>query len=175
MTSALEVKGLKEIQRALFSYNETMGVKIIRSSLRQGANLVKKQAQINAPLGKTGTLRKGITVKQSKIHSTRDGLTFGVYITLRSGKGRKDPKDPFYGRWIEDGWNVRGKGGGSRSAITSTFGGRSGRKSQRGNKNIGGKKFIDRAFRSARGNALRLIIRTSQAGSESVKRRLGLK
>ncbi len=146
-SSALDVKGLREVQKALFAYSDKMGTKITLSSLRQGANLVKKQAQANAPV-RTGTLRRGLRVSASKIH--KRGNLIGVYMTLRKGKGRQDPKDPFYGRWIEKGW-------------------------RRGKTNIPGVYFFDRAYEKQKGNAVRMIIKTAHAGGEVVKRRLGLK
>ncbi len=152
MASSLEVRGLREVQKALYAYSQTMGDKITLSSLRQGANLVKKQAMSNAPV-LTGRLRKGMRVTRSKRHSREDVI--GVYITFRTAKqkdrGRGKPKDAFYGRWVEHGFT-----------------------SQDG-KNIPGQRFLDRAYERQKGNAVRLIIKTAHAGGESVKRRLGLK
>lgn len=163
---SIEVKGLKEVQKALYSYSQKMGDRIILSSLRQGANLIKKAAAANAPRD-TGALKKSLRVSRSKIHRGKfSGDMIGLYLTIRKGRGRKDPKDAFYGRWIESGWNVRGRA----SAKTSR-----GRRSARGVRDIPGKKFIESAFLSNRESALRLIILSAERGAEIVARNVGLK
>lgn len=167
---SIEVKGLKEVQKALYAYSQKMGDRVILSALREGANLIKKAAVANAPRGDTGALKRNLRVSRSKIHRGKfSGDMIGVYLTIRKGRGRKDPKDAFYGRWIESGWNVRGGKKGNR-----IFGNR-GRRSARGVRNVPGKKFMASAFLSNRENALRLIIQAAERGAEIVARNVGLK
>lgn len=172
----IKVSGLKETQRALYSYSQQLGDRVMLSALRQGANLVKRAAQQAAPY-RTGTLKRGLRVSRSKIHRGKGAGMIGVYLSLRKGKGRKDKNDPFYGRWQEDGWNARGKTGkkGARQAIVEAFGSRSGRKSQPGRSAIAGKKFIKNAYEQNRIAAAQLIIQSAEQGAEVVKRNLGLK
>lgn len=165
---SIEVKGLKEVQKALYSYSQKMGDRVILAALRQGANLIKKAAAQNAPLGETGALKKSLRVSRSKIYRGANGI-IGLFLTIRKGRGRKDPKDAFYGRWIESGWNVRGNK--KRGSIPVNRG----RKSALGIRDIPGQKFIERAFLSNRENALRLIIQAAERGAEIVAKNTGLK
>lgn len=171
MSEAIEVKGLKEVQKALYSYSQQLGDRVVLAALRQGANLVRKAAAANAPRGKTGALKKSLSVKRSKIHRGKlSGDLIGVYLTIRKGRGRKDPKDAFYGRWIESGWNVRGKSrSGGRSSLNR------GRASSQGVRDIAGQKFIERAFSANRESALRLIIQSAERGAEIIASKTGLK
>ena len=140
MSEVLKVTGLKETQKKLFAYNEKMGSKITISALRQGAALVRRQAQANVPV-RTGRLRRGFRVSRSKIHNREKSL--GVFLTLKKAGG---PNDPYYGRWVE-------KGSKHNKAI----------------------HFLDRAFEKQKRNAVTTIVRTAEAGSDSVTRRLGLR
>lgn len=182
MSEPIEVRGLKEVQKALYSYSQQLGDRVVLSALRQGANLIKKAAVQNAPKN-TGALKKSLRVSRSKIYSGKlsTGL-IGLYLTIRKGGGRKDPKDAFYGRWIESGWNVRGRskaelvprkrqralGRGFRRA-------RNTRQSLPGSRDISGLKFIERAFLSNRESALRLIIQSAERGAEIIASKTGLK
>ena len=171
MNEAIEIKGLKEVQKALYSYSQQIGDRVILAALRQGANLVKKAVVANAPRGDTGALKKSFRVSRSKIHRGKfSGDMIGVYLTIRKGRGRKDPKDAFYGRWIESGWNVRGK----RKSVGRSSANR-GRASSPGARDIPGQKFIERAFLSSRESALRLIVQSAERGAEIVAQKTGLK
>lgn len=171
MSEAIEVKGLREVQKALYLYSQQLGDRVILAALRQGANLIKKAAVANAPRGSTGALKKSLSVKRSKIYNgKRSTGIIGLYLTIRKGRGRKDPKDAFYGRWIEDGWKARGKGRGKKEIAVSR-----GRKSATGSRDIPGQKFIKRAFIANRENAARLIIQAAQRGAEIVARKTGLR
>lgn len=148
---SIKITGLKETQRALYSYSRDLGDRVVLRSLREGAKVVQKSAKQKAPV-RTGRLKRGIVIRNSKIHSKRRGRLLGVYLTLRKGKGKSDPKDAFYGRWIEDGWRPHGRG-----------------------RMIPGKKFIKGAFASMRTAAVNVIVATAKAGAEVVARKTGLK
>jgi len=151
MAESIEVKGLRETQKALYAYSRQLGDRVIFASLRQGANLVLRQARANAPV-RTGALRRALTVKKSKIHNGRRIVgSLGVYLSLRKGKGRKDAKDAFYGRIIEGDWTSRGK------------------------RKVPGKRFVQRAYQAQQANAARLITQSAIRGAEIVARRTGLK
>jgi HK97 gp10 family phage protein len=178
MADTITVTGLKEAQRALYSYSQQLGDRVVLGALRQGANLVKRAAQSNAPV-KTGKLKRGIRVAKSKIHRGQlsDGL-IGVYLTIPN----KKKGDPFYGRFQEDGWNTKGASTAGplsvkkvdRWLIARQFGGRTGRKTQSGRQHVLGKKFIDRAFTEKREAAVDLIVQTATAGADLLARKLGL-
>jgi len=172
---SIRVTGLKEAQKALYSYSQQMGDHVVIASLKEGAKVMQKQARANAPKI-TGRLRRGIVVKKSKMFTGRKtpGL-LGVFLCLRLAGGRKDPKDAFYGRFVEYGYNSRGPGGGFRRTITSRFGTRTGRKSQPGKTDVPGREFMGRAYNSTREMAAQAVVRSAIAGSEVVARRTGLK
>lgn len=183
MAEAFEIKvtGLKEVQKALYSFSQKLGDRIVIASLQQGANLVKRAAKNSAPR-KSGRLRSAIVVRKSRIHSGRlSGDMIGVYLTIRTGKGKKDPKDGFYGRWQESGWNVRGQSRDesntpsrvnrrgkrlfSRSAIRAAgFSG--GRTTLPGKRDISGKYFMRDAFRKNKMAAVQMIIAAANRGVE---------
>lgn len=166
---SIEVKGLDKVRRSLYDYSRQLGDRVIIGALKEGAKVVQRAAKSGAPR-KTGRLKRGIVVKKSKIHKATGGSSsLGVFLTLRTGKGKKDPKDAFYGRFVEDGWNVRGpskqKGGAS--------GGR-GRKSAPGKRDIPGKKFIKGAFAAKRAEAIKTIVAAAEKASVIITKKMGL-
>ena len=84
------VKGLAELQAFLDQLPAKMEANIMRGALRQGANVVKAEAQANVPV-KTGTLKAGLKV------STRNRR--GVVTAKVKATG----KHAFLARWIEFG------------------------------------------------------------------------
>lgn len=161
---SIEIRGLKEVQKALYSYSQQLGDRVVVAALREGAKVVQKEARRQAPKA-TGRLRSSIVVKKSKLHKGRNGK-LGVYLTLRAGKGKQDRRDAFYGRFVEDGWNVRGK-------ATERTG--RGRKTATGKRDIPGRKFIKGAFLGKRADAVRVIVASAERGAEIVKQKVGLK
>ena len=142
----ITVSGLQETQKALYAYSQQMGDRVVRMALRQGANYVLKGIKDAVPV-KTGLLkRRGFRVANSRIHNGRraSGL-IGIYISLRKGKG-----DPFYGRFINDGFTA-------------------------GHTKVPGKGFVQQAFNERKEAAVQLIVQSAEAGAEAVKRRVGLK
>lgn len=184
----IKVTGLPEVRKALYEYSRQLGDKVVISALRQGANHVRKAARQAAPK-KTGLLTKSIIVANSKIYRAKGNAdTIGVYLTIRKGRrvGGKKAKDAFYGRFLEDGWNVRGKTNTvgafnrrgkfrfSRAVQTAYFGGKTGRKSLPGKRDIPGRLFIKGSFERTKYEAVQIIIQAAKAGAEIVKRRLGM-
>lgn len=151
MDVEIKVSGIREVNKALYSYSQQLGDKVVIASLLQGARLVQRSVKIAAPV-RTGMLKRGIVVKRSKIYSPRrGGNKLGVYLTLRKGRGRKDPRDVFYGKFMDGGWTDRG-----------------------GNKHQGS-GFITGTFNRMKGAAVRLIVASAERGAEIVKRRTGLR
>lgn len=155
MAETITIHGLRDVQRKLYSYSQQLGDRVVLGALRQGANLVKKQAQLYAPVGKSdsrlgiqgGLLRKSIRVSRSKLHSGRTSKDLiGVYVNIRLGK-----KGAFYGRFQEDGW---------RAGKAKKF--------------IPGKKFIERAFLDKREDAVNLIVRSATSAADLLAVKLGL-
>ena len=169
---AITITGIRETQKALYSYSQQLGDRVVRGALRQGANYVLRGIKELIPV-KTGLLkRRGFRVANSRIHNGRmSSSMIGVYIGMRKKKG-----DPFYGRFQNDGWNTHGKSaGGKRAAIRAAFGSRTGRKTMPGKTNVPGKKFVQRGFEFRKEAAVQLIVRAAEVGAEIVKRKVGLR
>lgn len=181
----ITVSGLREVNLALYAYSQQLGDRVVIASLRQGANLIKRQISADAPV-KTGKLRRGFRVSKSKIHRGKTSSDLiGVYLTLRTGKDA-----PFYGRFQNDGWNTKGKARTvlntpfrvnrrgktlfSKSGITPRFCARTGRKTLPGKTDVPGKFFIQKAFMSQRDAAVRLIVQSAEAGAAVIGRKVGL-
>lgn len=97
----IQVHGLQELQAKIARLPKAVARKVVYSSLRKGAAIVRKKAQQYVPV-RTGTLKKGFKVSRSRIH--RGPQEFGIYLTLKSGRGRSDPRDPYYGVFVERGY-----------------------------------------------------------------------
>jgi Bacteriophage HK97-gp10, putative tail-component len=181
MAETIEITGLNELQKKLYSYSQQLGDKVVEKSLRQGAGLVKaailKEIDATGLKVKTGRLRRGFTVKKSKIHSTRTDGIIGIFLSLKKGKDA-----PFYGRFLNDGWNTHGKlnaqrlqFGGHRNLVSYTrraIG--SSRTTAPGRTNVPGREFVPRGFEQSKNSALRLIVADAQAGAELLARKVGL-
>lgn len=180
----VKVTGLKEAQKALYSYSQQLGDKVVIDSLKQGARIVQRAAKAAAPL-RTGRLKRAIVIKKSKIYNgKRRSDMIGVFLTILSGK-RYGKRDAYYGRFQEDGWEVRGK----KRTATNTPGrwnrhrskyllsraATGGRKSMRSGLHVPGKFFMRDAFARNKVNAVRMVIAAAQAGGQVLARKLGLK
>jgi len=191
---ALEITGLKDVQKALYGFSQQLGDRVVRGALRQGANYVLKGIKELIPVGQTrkvkgvsvvgGLLkRRGFRVANSKIHAGKmSNDMIGIYISLRKKKG-----DPFYGRFLNDGWNPAGRkataedrpgmamvfGSGSRMAKrwSAPAHGRGGALYSK----VPGQQFVQRGFESRKDAAVDLIVRAAEAGAEVVKRKVGLR
>lgn len=155
----LHISGIRETQKALYSYSQKLGDRVVVGALREGAKVTLKHIRASAPVYKgperkgviKGTLKKGFAVRKSKIHSGKQSATIGVYIALKKAKGGttgRNPKDPFYGKFQEHGW-------------------RAGKKKRR----VRGLKFISRAFHGTKTKAVQVIEKSVKAGAEIVKQR----
>jgi HK97 gp10 family phage protein len=85
------VQGLSDLQKMLDELPAKIEANIMRGALRQGANVYRDRARANAPVGKTGKLKKSIKVK----------------TTLRKGKAVSQivagGGDAFYAKFVEFG------------------------------------------------------------------------
>ena len=82
------ITGARELEKVLKRLPGKIGQKVLLSSLRPGATLIKKEAKIRAPV-KSGTLRDEIVVRKEK----------GGVVALRVGPTR----DAFWGMFQEFG------------------------------------------------------------------------
>ena len=87
----VSVQGLSDLQKMLDELPAKIEANIMRGALRQGANVYRDRARANAPIGKTGKLKKSIKVK----------------TTLRKGKAVSQivagGGDAFYAKFVEFG------------------------------------------------------------------------
>lgn len=192
MNDAITVTGLQEVNRALYSYSQQLGDRVVIAALTQGANLVKRSISGLAPV-KTGKLRRGFRVVKSRIHAGKTSTDMiGVYIRLAGAKKATKKKEAdagvFYGRFQNDGWNTHGA---KRTVMNTTSRvnrhgtlkfsrgvskavlGR-GRATLPGKTNVPGKQFFQKGFAASRENAVRLIVQSTEAGADIVARRIGL-
>lgn len=150
---SFEVKGLQEVNRALYRYSQQLGDKVVLKALREGAKVMQKQARANAPK-RTGKLRRNIFIKNSKIYSKRRSKdVLGVYMSISQKGKASNRRNAFYGRFIEHGF-TSGHGKGRR---------------------IPGKQFIGRAYRQKRAESARMIVKAAERGAEVVARNTGLR
>ena len=118
----VKLEGVDELKRALADAAKQIRTKAVRGALREAGNVIKKQAQISAPVltapvknRKTGTIKRNITVRPSKF-ARRDGND-GVFVSVRPLRGSRqkklgkaganNPNDPFYWFFQEFGWQPR--------------------------------------------------------------------
>jgi hypothetical protein len=167
--SAFKITGLKETQRLLLKFPKKFGPQVVRKSLLAGIKIIRKEAKRRAPKA-TGKLRRGIKIMRSKIHTGKTGRLIGYHLFIAS----KAKKDPFYGRFQEEGWNVKGEGSGERQTITARFGRRTGRKTQPGKRDIKGKFFIRAAWALKRRIAVKEVGKVAQVLTAKLAKRMGL-
>ncbi len=150
MAEAIQITGLREVQKKLYAYSRQLGDRVALSALRSGANLIRKkittEIQDSGIQSRSGKLLKGFKVSRSKIHRGRLSTDMiGIYLTLRKGKDA-----PFYGKFLNDGYTSRG------------------------GKKIEGKRFVQKAFESNKESASRLIVLNATAGADVLARKVGL-
>jgi HK97 gp10 family phage protein len=114
----IDIRGIAETQRALYQFSEKLGDRVILRALRAGANSMRKQIRDAAPV-KTGRMKRATVVATSKIHRRRRDGVVGVYITVRPGKSRTDPKGAYYARFVEHGFKRGSRQIGTKEAIRS--------------------------------------------------------
>lgn len=145
---SVNIHGAAEVTRALYQFSDRLGDRVTLLALRSGANYMLKQIRQAAPV-KTGRLKRSIKTSQSKIHTRRRDGVVGVYITVKAGKSRKDPKGAWYGRFIENGYK-------RKNGTTIT-----------------GKRFVSSTFNSSKEAATTLIINNIEQAGQQLARQIG--
>jgi HK97 gp10 family phage protein len=117
----VRVSGLDDAMRALRELPRKLRTASLRKALRAAGNVIRREAQANAPVLQSvtkhrlrGLVRRSITVRGSRLARKRGDL--GVYVTVRklskqqitAGKAAgfgvgQNPRDPFYFRFLEMG------------------------------------------------------------------------
>ena len=141
MAADFEVKvtGIPDMRAALARVPQVLRRRVLRNALAAGGRVFQRAARRLAPVLKLpirngagsvirqpGTLRKAISVRTSKLASRRGNV--GVFINVkplrgagRTGPGSKNPKDPYYWRWMEFGFNAAGKRTAGRGAAGKSY------------------------------------------------------
>ena len=112
-----KVSGIPDLRAALAGIVPKLRVRALRNALAAGARAVQKSARAATPVISSssvpvrkgyrtpGTVRKAISVRTSKL--ARRAGNVGVFVNVRPAKrgarGAKNPKDPFYWKFIEFG------------------------------------------------------------------------
>jgi len=98
--ASVNVTGLKELEKKLVELGPKIGRQALKGALVAGAAVIKKQAQLNAPV-KTGRLCKAMYIKKmSKPNPFKENVIFGV----RHGKKMsKRGLDAYYWSFLEFG------------------------------------------------------------------------
>ena len=89
--SSVNIEGMEELKKQLKKLDRRVRNNIVRSGMRAGASLVRREARSRVPVD-TGNLKKNIKVSSRK---RGEKITAKVYIH----------QDGFYGRFIELGEN----------------------------------------------------------------------
>lgn len=147
-----KVLGIPEFKRALSELPSKIRKQALMNALRAGGRVVRDAVRQAAPLlnandnavrkgwRKPGTLKQAVSVRTSRRDSKAKNA--GVFINVKPLKkgqgGAKNPNDPYYWRWIYDGWNPAG---GSKSRIAARH--RRMIRQQARPKKISGNKFLD--------------------------------
>lgn len=118
---AVEIKGIPDFKAKLQEIPKALRRRVLKNALSAGARIVRDESRRlrSAPIVKKagkqtrrifpsrfrtrGTITKALSVRNSKI-ARRSG-DVGVFVNVRPAKagnrGAKNPKDPFYWRFLE--------------------------------------------------------------------------
>ena len=160
----IDIRGVKDVIRRLYQFSDRLGDRVTLLALRSGANFMLKKVRQAAPI-KTGRLRKAIRVSTSKIHTRRRDGIVGVYITIKKGKKRDDPKGAYYGLFVERGY-VAGKQG-------KTLASRIERRRIFAHRKVQGKKFIENTFHANKIPAAELVIANIERAGDQLANQMG--
>lgn len=121
----LRISGLDELRAQLQALPGKLRKRALLNALRAGARVIRDEARRATPVlaapvrrkgiivRQPGTVRRAISVRTSKIARRMGDV--GVFVNVKPGKvkggarGRNNPADPFYWRWLEFG--ARGRPG----------------------------------------------------------------
>lgn len=118
MADNVELKGLDGLEDALKSIEKKMRTKEVSAMLIKGAEVVKAEIKRNTPVmrggakkNKTktrtaGLVKKRVLIRKSSVDRRHGNI--GVFVNVRPTKkenrGAKSRLDPFYWRFINQGW-----------------------------------------------------------------------
>jgi len=124
----VRLSGMEELQRELAAMPEKLRKRALAAAWRKAAAIARTQAKRQAPkldvskpesayalrkgIRAVGTVSRAISLRPSGRDRKRGDV--GVFLNVRPAKGAarggKNPRDPFYWRWLEFGRQIRSKG-----------------------------------------------------------------
>ena len=178
------ITGTQDVIRRLNSYSLQLGDLVVKNALSKATTFLKKQVQNAAPISQNpspqfpaGRLRASIFFKTSRINKRNINGKIGYYLRPRerSGAGKRygNQKNAYYAGFVENGFEVKGKGSIGQRRIGST-GLRSGRKSAVSGMHVQGQHFIERTVNSSRAQMQTIITSYIDVAGGQLARRLGL-
>ncbi|UOA08324.1 HK97-gp10 family putative phage morphogenesis protein [Methylobacter sp. S3L5C] len=183
---SVRIRGIAEIQRALFQFNKRLGERVTRLAMRKGANYMLKAVRSAAPV-KSGRMKKAIKVRDSKIHTIRRNGNVGVYLKIKPGKKRDDTSGAWYGKFVENGRNTGSAHNTGAAAARQSIGLGSGARLRRdrrfvnatyrrpgAGRNIPGKHFILSTFNATSPTALAIMVEASEVAMRHLAHELNL-
>jgi HK97 gp10 family phage protein len=182
--SDIVITGTSDVIRRLNRYSLQLGDLVVKNALSKAAQQLKNKLQQAAPVNKkpspyfpAGRLKKSILFKVSKINKRAINGSIGYYIRPRekSGAGKRygNQKNAYYAGFVENGYEVKGKGAIGQRRIGAT-GLRSGRKTRPSGKRVQGTHFIERTFESNKTQLLNIITQYIEVSGGQLARREGL-
>jgi len=165
MQIRIDINGIGEAIQRVNQYSLELGNKVITLALRKGAQVIVKSIKSQAPVGKTGRLKRSIRYKVSKIHTARRDGVIGYYIKSYRGKNKTDPKGAYYAKMVEKGYEIKG---------VRLSGGSRGRKTAHSGKFVAARPFFYSGAAAAQASAETIIKTSIDVGSQQLISRLGL-
>lgn len=186
--SDINITGTGKVIEKLNRYSAQAGDKILTNALEKASLYLVNKLKAAAPVNKTpskqfpaGRLKNSFFFKTSKFNRLHINNSIGFYVRpLEKGKKEKfvdgrygDKKDAYYVKFVENGYEVKGRGAIGRRRIGAS-GLRSGRKTVASGKVVAGTRFIEKTVdrnKSTVSNIVKDIINTE---SDRLKKELGL-
>lgn len=174
------IQGIDDFNRAIAELSKDLQKRVIRSALRAAAKPIvtaikagSKVLQKPHPFRIQGVMRDSVRVTASRINNGRKGA-IGVFIKPQAAKGvtrgAKSPLDPFYYRFVANGFHAVGSKRVAGGKLTRTAHLKA--KVRAGQiKFIKGNDYIGKAFNATSGQALQIFQTKLKARIDAANRR----
>lgn len=173
------VQGIEDFNRAIAELSRDLRKRVIKSALRAAAKPIMLAIKAGSKVlkepkkyRKQGTMRDSVKITSSRLQNGRNGV-IGVYIKPKApkgAKGAKSPLDPFYYRFVANGFHAVGS--------KRVAGGRFTRKANLAAqtkagriKFIPGNDYIGKAFKATQGSALSIFQTKLKARIDAANKR----
>jgi|CXWL01.1.fsa_nt_gi hypothetical protein len=176
-----DITGTADVIRRLNRYSLQLGDLVVKNALSKAAQQLRTKLKNAAPVSNkpsqqfpAGRLAKSFFFKLSRLNRRNVNGSIGHYIRPRAkGKRYGNQKNAYYASFVENGYEVKGRGAIGRRRIGAS-GLRSGRKTQPSGKTVPGQHFIQRTFESDKPALLSIITQYIEVAGGQLARREGL-